>query len=71
MKSKATSSKKYCTLHPLVVYYLGADGSLQLDTLCFISDDNNHNTSFVYQVQTIIVDYLKANDPHIKNNLLF
>ena len=51
---------------PLVVNYLGPDGSLQHDSLCFISDDSNHYTSFLYQVQTILVDYLKANHPNIK-----
>ena len=60
-------SKEYCNLHPLVVYYLGPDGSLQHDSLSFISDDSNHDTSFLYQVQTMFVDYLKVNHPHIKD----
>ena len=34
---------------------------------CFIPDDNNHYTSFLHQVQTMLVDHLKANQPHIKN----
>ena len=58
--------KKCCKLHPMVVYYLQPDGSLQHDSLCFISDNNNHDISFLYQVQTMLVDYLKANHPHIK-----
>ena len=33
-------SKEYCKLHPLFVYYLGPDGSLQHDSQCFGSDDN-------------------------------
>ena len=65
-------SKEYCKLHPLVVYYLGLGGSLQHDSLCFIPDDNIHYTSFLYQVQTILVDYLKPSHPHMKKtNLLF
>ena len=59
-------SKEYCKLHLLVVYYLRPDGSLQQDSLCFISDDKNHDTSFLYQVQTMLLDYLKPNQPHIK-----
>ena len=60
-------NEEYCNLHPLVVYYLGPDGSLQHDSLRFTSDDNNHDTSFVCQVQTVLADYLKANDLNIKN----
>ena len=55
-------------LHPLVLYYLGPDSSLQHDSLCFSSDDNNHYTSFLYQAQTILVYYLKANHLHIIKN---
>ena len=55
------------------MYYLGPDGYLQHDSLCFSSDDNNHCTSFLYQVQTILVYYLKANHPHIPtyNKLIY
>ena len=45
---------------------MGPDGSFQHDSLCFISDGNNYDTSFLYQVQIMLVDYLKANHPHIK-----
>ena len=34
----------------------------------FSSDDNNHYTSFLYQVQTMLVYYLKANPLHIIKN---
>ena len=51
-------SKEYCTLHPLVLYYLDSDGSLQHDSLCFISDDNSHYTSFVYKLQSMFIDYI-------------
>ena len=55
-------NKEYSKLHPLVVYYLRPDGSLQHDSLCFRSDDNNWNssdyTSFLYQ--TMLVYYLKT-----------
>ena len=45
-------SKEYCTLHPLVVYCIDGDGNIQHNSLCFISDDNNHDTNFVYKIQT-------------------
>ena len=54
-------SKEYCTLHPLVVYFIGSDGNIQHNSLCFISDYNNHDTNFVYKIQTILVDYFKEN----------
>ena len=34
----------------------------------FSSDDNNHYTSFLYQVQAVLVYYLKANPLHIIKN---
>ena len=56
-------SKECCTLHPLIVYFIDGDGIIQHNSLYFISDDNNHNTNFVYKIQTILVDYLKENLP--------
>ena len=41
-------SKIYCTLHPIVIYFLDNEGNLQHHSLCFISDDNTHDTAFVY-----------------------
>ena len=52
-------SKEYCTLHPLVVYFIDGDVNIQHNSFCFISDDTN----FVYKIQTILVDYLKENLP--------
>ena len=40
-------SKEYRTLHPLIVHFIDGDGNTQHNSLCFISDDNNHNTNFV------------------------
>ena len=40
-------SKEYRTLHPLIVHFIDSDGNTQHNSLCFISDDNNHNTNFV------------------------
>ena len=62
------SSKVYCKLHCLIKYYLGPNGSLQHDSLCFSSDYNNHYTSFLYQVQAMLIYYLKANHSHIINS---
>ena len=53
-------SKEYCTLHPLVVYYKNGEGVLKHISLCFISDDNNHDTAFVYEVQKITTEHIKT-----------
>ena len=55
--------KECCTPLPLVIHYIDSDGNIQHNSLCFISDDYNHNTNFVYKIQTILVDYLKENLP--------
>ena len=52
-------SKEYCTLHPLVVYFIDGDGNLQHNPLCFISDYNNHDTSFVYKKKQSLLITLK------------
>ena len=58
-------SKEYCTLHPLVIYYKDGDGSLQQYSLCFISDDNTHDTSFVHKIQRLLVEFLKQRLPSV------
>ena len=52
-------SKEYSTLYPQVIYYKDADGNLQHYSLCFISDGNTHDTSFVHKIQTLLVKFLK------------
>ena len=64
-------SKEYCTLHPLVVHFTEGDGNIQHNSLCFVSDDNNYDTNFVYKIQTILVDYLKENLPIVDKIFYF
>ena len=52
-------SKEYCTLHPLVIYHKDADENLQHYSLCFILDDNTHDTSLVHKIQTLLAQFLK------------
>ena len=59
-------SKEYCMLHPLVIYYKDSDGNLQHYSLCFISDDNIHDTSFVYRIQKLLINFLKEKLPHVE-----
>ena len=64
-------SKEYFTLHSLVVYFIDGEGNIQHNSLCFIADDKNHNTNFVYKIQTILVDYLKENLPIVDKIFYF
>ena len=52
-------------------HYLRPDVSLQDDSLCFICDDSSHYTSFLYEVQAMLVYCVKANLLHIKNYFTF
>jgi hypothetical protein len=51
-------NKQSCTLHPIVLYYI-KEYKLTEKYLCFISDDLNHDTCFVYEV-------LKKTEKHVK-----
>ena len=42
-----------------------------LNTILFISDDNNDNTNSVYKVQAILVDYLKEYLPIVDKIFYF
>ena len=64
-------SKEYCTLHPLVVYYRDNEGVLQHLSLCFISDDNTYDTSFVYQVQKMTISHIHDVLPHVNKMMYF
>ena len=64
-------SKEYCTPHPHVVCFIDGDGNIQHNSLCFISDDNSHDTNFVYKIQTILADYLKENLPIVDKIFYF
>ena len=50
-------SKEYCTLHPVVAYFKDDKGSLRHISICFISDDNSHNTCFVRQWSITFMNY--------------
>jgi hypothetical protein len=51
-------NKQTCTLHPIVLYYK-KEGTLTQKSLCFISDDLNHDTCFVYEVIKQTVNHIK------------
>jgi len=57
-------SKESCTLHPICVY-IPCNDVIQPLSLCFISDDLEHDTAFVYYLQSILCNYLQASYPHL------
>ena len=60
-------NKDQITLHPVVIYYKDDKDTLQHYSLCFLSDDLDHDTTFVYEVQRQLVEILKERQPHIRN----
>ena len=59
-------NKEQCTLHPVVVYTKSSDDlEIKTQCFCFISDDLNHDTGFVYAVQTILTKHLKERFPQV------
>ena len=57
-------SKESCTLHPICIYIL-CNGTIQPLSLCFISDDLEHDTAFVYYLQSILCNYLQVTYPQL------
>ncbi|XP_065063917.1 uncharacterized protein LOC135690326 [Rhopilema esculentum] len=52
-------NQKQCTLHPVVIYYKENNGVIGSTSLCFLSDDLEHDVHFVYNV-------LKGTAHHIR-----
>ena len=49
-----------CTMHPVVIYFK-KDGVLYHISLCIISDDLEHDSCFVHELQRIAMIYIKEN----------
>ena len=47
-----------CSLHPVVIYYK-SNKAIQSHSLCFISDDLNHDVDHVYEVIQQTINFLK------------
>ena len=50
----------------MVVYVRDVDESLKVISFCFLSEDLNHDTRFVYAVQQLLTGHMKENFPSIK-----
>ena len=58
-------NKEQCTLHPIVLYHKDEENKLKEKSFCFISDDTEHDTCFVYVTQQHINAFLQNEIPHI------
>lgn len=58
-------TKNSCTLHPVVIYYK-VGNELEHQSLCFFSDDREHDVNIVHMFLGKIVEYLKEKWPSIK-----
>ena len=54
-------NKDQCTLHLVVVYVRDVDESLKMISFCFLCEDLNHDTGFVYAVQQLLTSHMKEN----------
>ena len=57
-------SKQQCTIHPLAIYYKNAQEKLAIQSMVF-SNDLEHDTGFVYQLQKLLCNYLRLSYPGI------
>ena len=61
-----------CTLHPVVLYYkLPGNDELKHLSYCLVSDDLEHDVTFVYKVQEFITSDIKTRFSHIKKVIYF
>ena len=63
-------SKESCTLHPVVMYAL-RNNTLQSFSYCFVSDDLEHDTAFVYYLQSVLSENIKVSFPHLNHIVYF
>lgn len=54
-----------CTLHPVVIYFK-SQGKLEHKSFCYLSDDRNHDTCFVYKIPKNLTSYIKTNMPNVE-----
>ena len=62
--------KEHWKLHPLEVYYLWPDGSLQHDSAFYFWWQQPIYILFLFHVQTMLGDYFKANHP-LRKKLIY
>ena len=59
-------NKQCCTVHPLVMYKK-EEGEVRPYSFCVLSDDLNHDASFVYETQASLTQIIRENHPDLKH----
>ena len=57
-------NRRYCTLHPVVIYFK-RENELLHQSFCFLSDDLEHDTNSVYEIQRDICGFIKKEMPWV------
>lgn len=65
IQSDFWNRKRQVTLHPVVIYYTDENGVLCHQSICFVSDDLDHDVGHVYLTQKHVTDYIKTHFPHV------
>ena len=55
-------------MHPVVIYYKEGN-ELKHVSMCIISDDLEHDTNFVHELQRLVMEWIKINLPQINKVL--
>ena len=56
-------NNRQCTLHPVVLYFMDNSNLLQESSLCILSDDMDHDVSFVHEVQRFTAQHINETHP--------
>ena len=60
-------NKDQCTLHPVVIYYKDQQNQLIHKSICVLSDNLDHDTSFVHELQRLVCNFIQETLPQIKH----
>ena len=60
-------NKDQCTLHPVGIYYKDQQNQLIHKSICVLSDDLDHDTSFVHDLQRLVCNFIEETLPQIKH----
>ena len=60
-------NKYQCTLHPVVIYYKDQQNQLIHKSICVLSENLDHDTSFVHELQRLVCNFIQETLPQIKH----
>ena len=60
-------NKDQCTLDPVVICFKNQQNHLVHTSICILSDDLDHDASFVHELQRFVRNYIQDTLPQIKH----